>query len=491
MDSLSEFSNTKSTISKDKKELNLNEIMEKGDNTKYSIYALLKILSVLFIDGLEKMIYVFLIIPLNEYFHFKEFESELCSSIIFLGLSLGSISSGYLTKYFKREKVLKICSFQFVILHLFYSIFFYKAIFFICRLLIGFLLGIYTPICLNLYCEYLPSKNRGFRLQVVWVAYSISNIIFLFIVILFMPKFEIINLKKVLLISEIIPLISFIINISTLYDSPRHLIINNENEEAFKILDNMNKEKLTEEEKNKIINEIKNNQISNNGDIKEMYNDYYRKTSLIIILEYFITACGCFGIPIITTLTTKQFNLNKGKEDNFSIIITQLIIALIGLISNIFAGFLVNIKYLGRKGSLILSLVLEIILVTFAINLPKFFPLLIGFSQFFANIFANILIAYNSEVYNTKIRDIACGFNLMIYRFFCMCSQFMFLQLNLFNYKAPYYSLGILSLFALIFIYLLPYETMGKDIDSKFEDCYYLKFKNDNDEEGNLLKNEE
>ena len=48
----------------------------------------------------------------------------------------------------------------------------------------------------------------------------------------------------------------------------------------------MNKEKLTEEEKNKIINEIKNNQISNNGDIKEMYNDYYRKTSLIIILEY-------------------------------------------------------------------------------------------------------------------------------------------------------------------------------------------------------------
>ena len=163
MDSLSEFSNTKSTISKDKKELNLNEIMEKGDNTKYSIYALLNILSVLFIDGLEKMIYVFLIIPLNEYFRFKEFESELCSSIIFLGLSLGSISSGYLTKYFKREKVLKICSFQFVILHLFYSIFFYKAIFFICRLLIGFLLGIYTPICLNLYCEYLPSKNRGFR----------------------------------------------------------------------------------------------------------------------------------------------------------------------------------------------------------------------------------------------------------------------------------------------------------------------------------------
>ena len=79
----------------------------------------------------------------------------------------------------------------------------------------------------------MPNKNRGFRLHVDWVVYSILKIIFLFIVILFMPKFEIINLKKVLLISEI-PLISFIINISTLYDSPRHLIINNENEEAFK-----------------------------------------------------------------------------------------------------------------------------------------------------------------------------------------------------------------------------------------------------------------
>ena len=430
METKSISSNTPSTISQTKKTINFNELMIKGDNSKYSILALLNILSVLLIDGLEKFLYSFLIIPINDYFNFKEFETECCSAIFFLGLALGSMSGGYLTKYYKRETVLKSCSFSFVLFHLLFSLFFYRGIFFICRFCIGFGLGIYTPICLNLYCEYLPSENRGFRLQVVWVSFSVANIFLIYIVMILMPNFQSFQLKKVLLISEIIPIISFLINIFTLYDSPRHLIINNEYDKAFQILENMNNnEKFTEDEKISIINDIKCSQINcqvSEGNIKDMFNSYYKTTSLIIMLQFFITACGCFGIPVITTFTSRQLNINQGKEDNHSIIITQLIIALIGLISNIFAGFLINLKCLGRKGCLILSLIFQILLSVFSINFPKFFAFLIGFSQFFANIFANVLIAYNVEVYLTKIRDIASGFNLMIYRMFCMFSQFFF-----------------------------------------------------------------
>ena len=488
-------SNTPSTISQTKKTINFNELMIKGDNSKYPLLALLNILSVLLIDGLEKFLYSFLIIPINDYFNFKEFETECCSAIFFLGLALGSMSGGYLTKNFKRETVLKSCSFSFVLLHLIFSIFYYRAIFFICRFFIGFGLGIYTPICLNLYCEYLPSENRGFRLQVVWVSFSVANLFLIYIVMILMPNFQSFQLKKVLLISEIIPIISFLINIFTLYDSPRHLIINNEYDKAFQILENMNNnEKFTEDEKISIINDIKCSQINcqvSEGNIKDMFNSYYRTTTLIIMLLFFITACGCFGIPVVTTFTSRQLNINQGKEDNHSIIITQLIIALIGLISNIFAGFLINLKCLGRKGCLILSLIFQILLSVFSINFPKFFAFLIGFSQFFANIFANVLIAYNVEVYLTKIRDIASGFNLMIYRMFCMFSQFIFLQMNSFDYRVPYYSLACFSFIGIFFVYLLPYETTGKEIDSDFNFKENLLDLNKSDEGKSLLNDED
>ena len=495
METKSLSSNTPSTISQTKKTINFNELMIKGDNSKYSILALLNILSVLLIDGLEKFLYSFLIIPINDYFNFKEFETECCSAIFFLGLALGSMSGGYLTKYYKRETVLKSCSFSFVLFHLLFSLFFYRGIFFICRFCIGFGLGIYTPICLNLYCEYLPSENRGFRLQVVWVSFSVANIFLIYIVMILMPNFQSFQLKKVLLISEIIPIISFLINIFTLYDSPRHLIINNEYDKAFEILENMNNnEKFTEDDKISIINDIKCSQINcqvSEGNIKDMFNSYYKTTSLIIMLQFFITACGCFGIPVITTFTSRQLNINQGKEDNHSIIITQLIIALIGLISNIFAGFLINLKCLGRKGCLILSLIFQILLSVFSINFPKLFAFLIGFSQFFCNIFANVLIAYNVEVYPTKIRDIASGFNLMIYRMFCMLSQFIFLQMNSFDFRVPYYSLGIFSFIGIFFVWLLPYETSGKEIDSDFNIEESILNLNKGDEVKSLLNEED
>ena len=77
-----------------------------------------------------------------------------------------------------------------------------RVIFFICRFFIGFGLGIYTTICLNLDCEYLPSENKGFRLQVVWVSFSFANLFLIYYVMILMPNFQSFQLKKVLSISE-------------------------------------------------------------------------------------------------------------------------------------------------------------------------------------------------------------------------------------------------------------------------------------------------
>ena len=65
-----------------------------------------------------------------------------------------------------------------------------------------------------------------------------------------------------------------------------------------------------------------------------MFNDYYLTTTVLLIFQFFITACGTFGLGVISTLTNQKINLKNGKtDDNHSIIISQLIIALIGLLS--------------------------------------------------------------------------------------------------------------------------------------------------------------
>ena len=56
-----------------------------------------------------------------------------------------------------------------------------------------------------------------------------------------MPNLEMSKIKKTLMTLTIFPLISFLVNIFLLTDSPRNLIVNNQKEKAFAILQSMNK----------------------------------------------------------------------------------------------------------------------------------------------------------------------------------------------------------------------------------------------------------
>ena len=446
------------------------KITTEGRNSKYQIYIHLNAFSAMLIQGFELNTYPILIIPIKKYFNFTEIENSCCVAIIFLGFALGSSISGYLTSYLGRIKVLKTCSLIFLVFHFIMSFFLEEIIFFICRFIIGFALGIHIPIMINLLGEYVPSNSRGFRLQLIYAFFAIGPLFMVIVSLFIMPQLETYQLRKVLLICELLPLLSFIVNFFFLFDSPRHMIIRGNKEQAFEILENMNNGKLSNDEKDEIIKEI--NSSWANANIKEnevsifdLFQPKYYSTSIILIIEDFVAAVGCFGIAIVVTLSQHALNLEASIVDNHSILLSELMVHIFDLFSTFVSAFLIENKNLGRKGSLMLSLGFQFTLAIPTIHIRSFFSILNATVLFFVNISSNILVAYIVEVYPTKIRDLSSGFHFMITMFSGLISQFLFLGASYINFRLPYYLLSFTCLLACVFAYLLPYETRGKHLD--------------------------
>ncbi len=455
--------------SKDSSSL-FDKITTKGRNTKYPIYMHLNAFSAMLIQGFELNTYPILIIPIKKYFNFTEIENSCCVAIIFLGFALGSSISGYLTSYLGRIKVLKTCSLTFLIFHFIMSFFLQSTLFFICRFIIGFALGIHVPIMINLLGEYVPSNSRGFRLQLIYAFFAIGPLFMVIVSLFIMPQLETSQLRNVLLICELLPITAFIINIFFLYDSPRHMLIRGNKEKAFEILEDMNGNKLSNNDKDEIIKEITSSWA--NANIKEddisisdLFKPKYYFTSIILIIEDFVAAVGCFGIAIVVTLSQHALNLEAAINDNYSILLSELMVHVFDLFSTFVSAFLIENKSLGRKGSLMLSLGFQFTLAIPTIHLRTFFSILNAIVLFFVNISSNILVAYIVEVYPTKIRDLSSGFHFMITMFSGLISQFLFLGASHINFRLPYYLLSLTCFIACVFVYLLPYETRGKHLD--------------------------
>ena len=80
----------------------------------------------------------------------------------------------------------------------------------------------------------------------------------------------------------------------------------------------------------------------------------------------------------------------------------------------------------------------------------------------------NIIGTYTCEIYPTKIRDMANGFLFFNARLCGVISQFIGVRLDYLGLFFPYYIIGISAISGGILVYSLPYETMGKSLDSDF-----------------------
>lgn len=136
------------------------------------------------------------------------------------------------------------------------------------------------------------------------------------------------------------------------------------------------------------------------------------------------------------------------------------------MFSCVVCALLVDLKYLGRKYSLILTSALTGLFSIFLyLNLPPSFAFWVSTLKFLSGLVICINYLYTSELYPTKIRATGVGMASSICRIAPMIVPWIILYFTNLSVFLPYLIFGIIGGLAAIFVYFIQQETFGKELD--------------------------
>ena len=72
---------------------------------------------------------------------------------------------------------------------------------------------------------------------------------------------------------------------------------------------------------------------------------------------------------------------------------------------------------------------------------------------------------YTAEFFPCRLRDLALGFFYFINKIGGLGSQFLFIHLAQINTNLPFYAIIFMGLLNIVFLSLMPYETLDKGMD--------------------------
>ena len=304
---------------------NIQYILDKYSFNSITLLVFIAVSTGITANGCEMTLMALFLIPLKKYYELSNFQLQVISSILFLGVAIGSYCNGYILSKFHRKTIVVNSYIALFIFHTLLSFIPNYIIFSISRFFIGFFLGLIVPISLNSLTEFLPTHNRSFILTSIWIFFSIGqgcNAIFMLIG---MPNFEEDNMKYVMFSLNILVVASLILNDNFFIESPRYLLMKHENVQAFELLNKMlieiNEEKLSPEEKENIIeeNERHNEEhLDQENNFMELFSEQYYYTTILSIGILFVLSFLLYGVLIISTLTMKKFNSLHNPKNIFS-----------------------------------------------------------------------------------------------------------------------------------------------------------------------------
>jgi AAHS family benzoate transporter-like MFS transporter len=446
------------------------------DNKGYDTNTFLNIsltFLILCIEGLHMSLFSCMIIPLTNYYSLSSYMLKIISGSIFIGVGLGSLTSGSLALKYGRPLTINWFLVIIFISNVLISISDNYLVFLVFRFIIGYGLGVIVPMSLNFLTEYLPIQNRALVLTSVWVGFAVGNLYLLLLMLWVMPNFEIENVQLTLYLTCLFPLFTLIMTKIYMEDTPRNLILRGKSNEGIYLLEKMSKSEINKKYdlKIRIIREV---QMGINKDLNSevstiFTNPSFCLLSVLLAMIWFIDSVICYGPFVVSTLTMQNLGIVENNEGYSQIIINQIIICLINAPSNIIGGILCELSFLGRNKSTLISLFFGVFFTCLLLQYPKDFTFYFSLSQAFASIAFNITTTYTCEVYPTRIRDQALGFMFFCTRLGGFLSQILFLTINEHGMWDPYYATVILICINIFFILLIPYETYGKPLDIDFE----------------------
>ncbi|KAL9633820.1 MAG: hypothetical protein Q9164_004467 [Protoblastenia rupestris] len=192
-----------------------------------------------------------------------------------------------------------------------------------------------------------------------------------------------------------------------------------------------------------------------------------RRLGTMTALMWFCWLTIGMGYPLFNAFLP-QYLENAGKETaptpNSIVYRNYAITSIVGVPGSFIAYFTVDIKYIGRKGTIAVStLITGILLFLFTLSSDPSFQLTFSsLEAFFQNIMYGVLYAYTPEVFPAPNRGTGTGIASCLNRIAGLCAPIVAVQAGTVNPNAPVYASGGLILAAFLAMCCFPIETRGK-----------------------------
>ncbi|KAI9037738.1 putative sugar transporter [Aspergillus affinis] len=269
-----------------------------------------------------------------------------------------------------------------------------------------------------------------------------------------------------------------------LYESPKFLLSRGRQEEAVAAVHgiaykNKSKTWLTVE----ILNEIGGypeesvQQTLSNKQIAKRYLSKFsmqriaplfatKKLGITTILLWFCWATIGMGYPLFNAFLPQYIKSAGGstEQSTYTVYRNYAITSIVGVPGSILACYTVDIKYVGRKGTMVIStMITGVLLFCFTASTnPDIQLVCSSLEAFFQNIMYGVLYAYTPEVFPAPNRGTGTGIASCLNRIAGLCAPLVAIYSGSGNVNAPIYASGSLMLAAFVAMCLLPIETRGK-----------------------------
>ncbi|KAL3492661.1 major facilitator superfamily domain-containing protein [Aspergillus germanicus] len=184
-----------------------------------------------------------------------------------------------------------------------------------------------------------------------------------------------------------------------------------------------------------------------------------------VILWFCWTTIG-MGYPLFNAFLPQYLSRAGGETSQPTSIVYRnyAITSVVGLPGSVLACYTVDLKYVGRKGTMtIATLITGVLLFCFTASTDSNIQLVCSsLEAFFQNIMYGVLYAYTPEVFPAPYRGTGSGISSCLNRIAGLCAPIVAIYGGSANPDAPIYASGALILAAFVAMIFLPIETRGR-----------------------------
>ncbi|KAI1084517.1 sugar transporter [Whalleya microplaca] len=190
------------------------------------------------------------------------------------------------------------------------------------------------------------------------------------------------------------------------------------------------------------------------------------RLAITTVLIWFMWTTIGMGYPLFNAFLPQYLaNSGSGQPTATNIVYRNYAItSIVGVPGSIFACYTVEIKYIGRKGTMAIATAISgMFLFLFTTSTDSNIQLVFSsLEALFQNIMYGVLYAYTPEVFPAPNRGTGTGIASFLNRVAGLCAPIVAVHAGEANPLAPIYASGGLFLAAFVAMCLLPIETRGK-----------------------------